>query len=959
MAYTHDSRDLTPAMTSNTAPSPITVSASSETYSPSFLAWQAFNHTGGNSTYATNTVPSVSVPQWLKIDFGSGNEQYVGAYAISEDTTNANSQPKDWTFEGSSNGTDWVVLDTRSNEVSANWSSGTLRYFNCQKSGLFRYYRINCTANCGATNVYCIAELELFDTRANLCQTMTSNTAPAPYAAFASSELSSYAAYLALDSSLSTLWASANSSPPHSLSYYCGGDKYIFTGVSINGTYASAGTQPKDFKIQGSNDNVTWDDLASYTNQTSWTNGLWKNFSCKCTKSYRFIRLYITANNGYGSGETDIYGLKVFGQLKDKCITPVMTAFNTPNPYLATATHSYSSPFDPSAPYNRTGYNAGSMGILYSSIGVGTYFTKIYLGGNLCKVTHVDICGINGAESYITSPKDFTIQGSIDDVAYTTLYTAVGVTWNTYEMKTFPVTVGYWKYIKVNVTASTNASASYAGLKQIIIYGEQYSNLCATMTSNSLPAPYSCSASSEYNSSYAAWCAFNKAVGDYAPWQVLSGSTGWLQYYFGGISYIFNAITILSTALGLNRNPKDFTIEVSNDGTNWLVVSTVTNQTGWQTSERRLFTFKTYSAYKYLRLNISSDNGGGYLGLNELEVYGTPAKQIITIFSSVTTYSHDANDLTPIAASSNGTRITASSEVSGYPAYRAFNHASPAGTDNAFWLVGWSIGCWLKYNFEAQQQINAYSISAHAWSSWGHVKGPKSWTLQGSNNNSNWTELHSVSNITWADNDMRYYYLPSTVNYQYYRIYPTACDTTTYLAIAEWEMYLFSPDQLVTKYYPDITPTMTAASVPENWAVTATDYNGGNDPYKAYNHTAGDHNTGWVGANTTAPKYNQIKLASPIAFNRIDMINSTDYPMTNPQDFEIYGSIDGSLYTLLAFFQGVIWSSTSQETKTFRFENNTPYSYCKINCLATKPSNIYAVEINEVYISREERDDGL
>ncbi len=62
MAYTHDSQDLTPAMTSNSAPSPITVSASSETYSPSYLAWQAFNHTGGNSTYATNTVPSVSFP---------------------------------------------------------------------------------------------------------------------------------------------------------------------------------------------------------------------------------------------------------------------------------------------------------------------------------------------------------------------------------------------------------------------------------------------------------------------------------------------------------------------------------------------------------------------------------------------------------------------------------------------------------------------------------------------------------------------------------------------------------------------------------------------------------------------------------------------------------------------------------------------------------------------------------
>jgi hypothetical protein len=89
----------------------------------------------------------------------------------------------------------------------------------------------------------------------------------------------------------------------------------------------------------------------------------------------------------------------------------------------------------------------------------------------------------------------------------------------------------------------------------------------------------------------------------------------------------------------------------------------------------------------------------------------------------------------------------------------------------------------------------------------------------------------------------------------------------------------------------------------------------------------------------------------------VDITNQSDYPEISPQDFEIYGSINGSLYTLLAFFQGVIWG-TSQETKTFRFENNIPYGYCKINCLTLKPSKLGAngVCINEVYISREERD---
>lgn len=66
-----------------------------------------------------------------------------------------------------------------------------------------------------------------------------------------------------------------------------------------------------------------------------------------------------------------------------------------------------------------------------------------------------------------------------------------------------------------------------------------------------------------------------------------------------------------------NRNPKTWTFEGSNNGTSWAVLDTQTNIT-WPDDVYRVFTFTNATAYTYYRLNITANQGDGYLSVCEL-----------------------------------------------------------------------------------------------------------------------------------------------------------------------------------------------------------------------------------------------------------------------------------------------------------------------------------------------------
>lgn len=83
-------------------------------------------------------------------------------YSIYPYTGDLSTQPKNWTFEGSNNGTDWVVLHTVTNYTTwaTNWNNF---YFDSSVS--YQHYRINATASVGS-NVVGSKEIRMFHDKA-------------------------------------------------------------------------------------------------------------------------------------------------------------------------------------------------------------------------------------------------------------------------------------------------------------------------------------------------------------------------------------------------------------------------------------------------------------------------------------------------------------------------------------------------------------------------------------------------------------------------------------------------------------------------------------------------------------------------------------------------------------------------------------------------------------------------
>jgi len=153
MSNSARARDIaTPAMTANNAPSPF-VAAASNIAGGSNDAFRAFDrNTGTNWATASGTTTG-----WLSMDFG--NSIIIDAYTITGTGTQT-FNPRNWTFEGSTNNTTWTTLHTvtlpSAIAASSSYSSGSI-----SNPTAYRYYRVNITLNGTGAQVG-IAELELY-----------------------------------------------------------------------------------------------------------------------------------------------------------------------------------------------------------------------------------------------------------------------------------------------------------------------------------------------------------------------------------------------------------------------------------------------------------------------------------------------------------------------------------------------------------------------------------------------------------------------------------------------------------------------------------------------------------------------------------------------------------------------------------------------------------------------------
>jgi len=309
------------------------------------------------------------------------------------------------------------------------------------------------------------------------------------------------------------------------------------------------------------------------------------------------------------------------------------------------------------------------------------------------------------------------------------------------------------------------------------------------------------------------WSPFNNisetTAGD--SYLVLQGFPTTLSYDFGsGNEKTIITYTIKNDTGDLTRAPKDWTFEASTDNFSSSVVTldTVTGETSWGASEIRLFSFTNTTAYRYYRLNFSASSDATYVqmdAVNYLEAnsgYGTNGffldfadannlgldaagaavssttyrylKCNITRVTSTTfvaigemeyyvgstlypTQTMTANDApSPLVASANNEYA---------PPYKAFTDVKNVAIDDQ-WQSNSSplTPSFLQIDLGSGNGIAATSAAIFSGNT--QDRTPLDFTIQGSNNDSDWTILATYSSKTaWPDQETRHYPLSTGNNF--------------------------------------------------------------------------------------------------------------------------------------------------------------------------------------------------
>ena len=125
--------------------------------------------------------------------------------------------------------------------------------------------------------------------------------------------------------------------------------------------------------------------------------------------------------------------------------------------------------------------------------------------------------------------------------------------------------------------------------------------------------------------------------------------------------------------------------------------------------------------------------------------------------------------LVPILASNseNGYVATCSSNYGSHYPYWAFSRST---NSEQKWLSasGDTAGAWLKIELPTAAIANSFSVASPNEGYTGRM--PSSLKIQGSNDNSSWTDLVVASSLSWSGNERKFWDIENETAYKFYKL---------------------------------------------------------------------------------------------------------------------------------------------------------------------------------------------
>ena len=325
-----------------------------------------------------------------------------------------------------------------------------------------------------------------------------------------------------------------------------------------------------------------------------------------------------------------------------------------------------------------------------------------------------------------------------------------------------------------------------------------FKNIIPVLSSNTGDSFVKVSSSSVFNATYEAWKAFDTTFGLYQYWGSQTGqiANSWLKVEFAEPQNI-GSYQIQSNP-NTNESPKRWILQGSNDDFLTIVnLSFVENQTEWVNNEIREYQISRPDKFKYYRIFILDNNGGGSASIGRLMMAIAPPKELLLLQSNNKIYSLKSIDTwyetnmtsntTPSPLVASASSIASSNNV----AWKAFNGSNSSTDPYDIWATAINTtNGWLQLDFGLQKSFNAFKITSRAWTNDNNYTtcSPETFTMQGSNDGINFIDISEVFNETsWGINETRVFPIKNTKNYRYYRLNVFTVNGGPYVFVAKLE----------------------------------------------------------------------------------------------------------------------------------------------------------------------------
>ena len=657
----------------------------------------------------------------------------------------------------------------------------------------------------------------------------------------------------------------------------------LLSGYSI--TSGSVDADAKSWKLQASNNGTDWFDIDEKTGQTFANRNYMNEYALSVSENYIHFRLIITESNENAS-EICLSEWQLYGSMPaDNDIT--------------------SDDGNLTAQYEGNGANENYIKLTDNSVGT-KYLVKNqsdlwiqYQAKSRYKLTYYSISSAN--DELRRDPKNWTLYGSTNGIEWETIDNRndQSFSFRNSTLIYFCNTEKAYQYFKLHITEN-NGSAD-TQLAELQLFGNYYFDHYYTDFTKSGGELTSSSGNANIGT-----LTDNNAETVYSI--NASSLPVWIQYK-STVPVVLLGYSITSNGGDRSFDPKSWKLQISRDGESWTTIDTRTNETFTAGYMQKVYD-RNYSAeYSYFRLEIDEAHASE-VKIAEWQIYG----------SYIDNYDVTSGNNSVISAQWQGN----SSE--GIEKLIDNSKSSKYFVDGrrTFWAV---------YKSDRPAKLKAYSLTA---ANDNPNRDPKTWTLYGSNDNTNWTIIDNQKNQIFPYRNSTLYF-PALANekYSYFKLDVEENMGGKAIQLAEWQLF-----GMFNEYKKDLT---------ENGGILTSSHEGSDGTLLS--ELIDNNEMTMYSRNISNVQFDEgfwFKYESPsqVAVESYTLTSANSTPNNDPKNWKLQGSNDDANWADIDVRSDIVFSNRC-ERKVFEVSNPEMFKYYRLYITARGSSSARGFQLAE------------